>query len=272
MSLKREKKVQRMQGKDMGLLSTALACLCLLMAVSNWSWSIAMALDEEWKLATATCSRDADGSIAIGGACGFGIVYQKGYGEYTAALSSSLFNRGERCGACYEVRCVDHILWCLVGSPSVVVTTTDFCPPNYGLPGDYGGWCNPPREHFEMSYPAFIKIAVPKADIVPIQYRRVSCERKGGIRFTLSGSSCYHQVLITNVGLDGEVFEVKVKGSKTGWIQMGRNWGQNWQCNANLIGQPLSFEITSGSGRRVTSYNAAPADWRFGQTFEGIQL
>lgn len=58
--------MQRMQGKDIGLLGTALACLCLLMAVSNWSWSIAMALDEEWKLATATCSRDADGSVAIG--------------------------------------------------------------------------------------------------------------------------------------------------------------------------------------------------------------
>lgn len=92
------------------------------------------------------------------------------------------------------------------------------------------------------------------------------------MRFTVRGSSYFCQVLITNVGFDGEVAEVKVKGKRTGWIPMGRNWGQNWHCNADLSGQPLSFEVTGSSGRRVTSYNIAPADWRFGQTFEGKQF
>lgn len=87
-------------------------------------------------------------------------------------MSTPLFDRGSTCGGCFELRCVDHILWCLQGSPATVVTVTDFCPPNYGLPGDYGGWCNHPREHFEMSESAFAEIAATQADIVPVQYRR----------------------------------------------------------------------------------------------------
>lgn len=217
-----------------------------------------------------------------------------------------VFNRGSTCGACFEVRCVDHIRWCLQGSPSVVLTATDFCPPNYGLSADYGGWCNFPKHHFEMSEAAFAQIAKTKADIVPIQYRRcclfkkinfnflipthrktiiyfyansgqgyecrVKCERIGGIRFRVTGSSYFYQVLISNVGLDGEVVGVKVKGSRTGWIAMARNWGQNWHCNADLKGQPLSFEVTLSSGLTVTSYNAAPSTWRFGQVFQGKQF
>lgn len=92
------------------------------------------------------------------------------------------------------------------------------------------------------------------------------------MRFAVGGSSHFCQVLITNVGSDGQVVAVKVKGSRTGWIPMGRNWGQYWQCNADLGGQPLSFEVTTSRGRTVTSYGVAPASWQFGQTFQGKQL
>ncbi|GFY94482.1 expansin A20 [Actinidia rufa] len=203
----------------------------------------------DWMSATATYSKQTDASIIIEGACGYGDLHRSSYGKYSAGLSSMLFNRGSTCGGCFEVRCVDHVLWCLHGSPAVILTATDFCPPNYGLPADYGGWCNFPRAHFELSPAAFAEIAETRADIVPIQYRRVKCERIGGMRFTVYGTSSFYQVLITNVGLDGEVVAVKVKGSKTGWIPMGRNWGQNWQCNVNLAGQPLSFEVTTSSGK-----------------------
>jgi hypothetical protein len=100
----------------------------------------------------------------------------------------------------------------------------------------------------------------------------VNCDRAGGIRFTITGGTNFLQVLITNVAADGEVDSLKVKGSKTGWIPMGRNWGQNWQCDADLRGQPLSFEVTEGKGRTITMYNVAPSDWMFAQTFAGKQF
>lgn len=253
---------------QMGILLRLLMAVCFIMMQGD---SI-MAQVSEWKMATATYSKQTDGSIITEGACGYGGLHGSGYGKYSAGVSSMVFNRGSTCGACFEVRCVDHILWCLQGSPSVVLTATDFCPPNYGLSADYGGWCNFPKHHFEMSEAAFAQIAKTKADMVPIQYRRVKCERIGGIRFRVTGSSYFYQVLISNVGLDGEVVGVKVKGSRTGWIAMARNWGQNWQCNADLKGQPLSFEVTLSSGITVTSYNAAPSTWRFGQVFRGKQF
>lgn len=183
----------------MAALQTLLLCLVLL---QTW---VAAVQKEEWKTATATYTMETDGSIINGavltfhlqifffffskilfllitrgllfihvteGACGYGDLHKMTYGKYSAGLSSILFNRGSTCGACYELRCVDHILWCLQGSPSIILTATDFCPPNNGLSADYGGWCNFPKEHFEMSETAFAEIAERKANIVPVQYRR----------------------------------------------------------------------------------------------------
>ncbi|KAK7820125.1 expansin-a13 [Quercus suber] len=205
-------------------------------ATSHYSYSssppgYSTAQPHEWRSARATYYAAADPRDAVGGACGYGDLVKGGYGMATVGLSEVLFERGQICGACFELRCVDDLRWCIPGT-SIILTATNFCAPNYGI----------------------------------------KCRKEAGIRFTIDGSNIFISVLITNVAGAGDIVAVKVKGSRTGWLPMGRNWGQNWHLNADLKNQPLSFEVTGSDGVTVTSYNVAPKNWNFGQTFEGKQF
>lgn len=114
----------------------------------------------------------------IGGACGYGDLFKNGYGKETAAISPVLFMNGKGCGGCYQLMCVDS-KWCITtkggayggyggGSTSVIVTATNLSPPSWLKPSK--GYTS--GVHFDLSVPAFKKIAISQGGIIPIKYRR----------------------------------------------------------------------------------------------------
>ncbi|GLT36242.1 hypothetical protein SLA2020_106340 [Shorea laevis] len=251
----------------LGTVVIFLASLVVAMAYRPLTIGTDASVDGKWYDAHATFYGDMTGRETMQGACGYGNLFEQGYGLETAALSTALFNNGLTCGACFEIMCVNDPQWCIRNAGTIKITATNFCPPDYTKTKDI--WCNPPQKHFDLSMPMFVKLANYKAGIIPIKYRRVLCNKKGGVRFQVNGNPYWTLVLLFNVGGAGDIIDVKVKGSQTGWLQMNRNWGVNWQVGNVLTGQSLSFRVTTSDHKTLWFNNVVPANWKFGQTHDG---
>ncbi|KAK3131404.1 hypothetical protein QOZ80_6AG0505940 [Eleusine coracana subsp. coracana] len=230
----------------------------------------------DWHDGSATFYGDSSGLGAdFGGACGYcanDIVSL--YSTNTAALSTPLFADGNGCGQCYELRCVKSP-WCNPGSPSVVVTGTNLCPPNWYLPSDNGGWCNPPRQHFDMAPPSFLKLAQRVAGIIPVQFRRVPCQRSGGVRFCVQGNSYWLLVYVMNVAGSGDVSDLAVKRygeSEDSYVPASHNWGITYRVFAalgNAKGLVVKMSSYSDPQQTIVVEDAIPAYWTTGLCYQG---
>ncbi|KAM7256109.1 hypothetical protein ACFE04_011850 [Oxalis oulophora] len=240
----------------------------MLLSYGKYSTSAAVFRASNWATAHATFYGDESASATMGGACGYGNLITNGYGTNTAALSTSLFNNGYACGTCYQIKCTQSKS-CYSYTPYITVTATNLCPPNWSQDSNNGGWCNPPRVHFDLAKPAFMKMAEWHAGIVPVMYRRVPCQISGGVKFAFQGNSYWLLVYVMNVGGGGDISGMYVKGSKTGWIQMSHNWGASYQAFGSLGGQALSFKITSYTSKEtIIAWNVAPSSWSVGLTYK----
>ncbi|WP_416974410.1 expansin C-terminal domain-related protein [Streptomyces sp. 4F14] len=206
----------------------------------------------------------ADASGTMGGACGYGNLYDTGFGTNTAAVSADLFNDGLACGRAYKVVCDEQTAApqaCKPGT-SVTVRVTNLAPPLLnGSPALFS--------HFDLAQPAYEQIANTSSRSVPMYYQAVPAVVNGGVRFTINGRSYFNLVLVHNVGGAGAVQAMWVKGSGTNWMSMSRNWGANFQSLSYLNGQSLSFRVQTIDGVTLTFPSVVPANWSFGQTFTG---
>uniref|UniRef100_J3LBL0 Expansin n=2 Tax=Oryza brachyantha TaxID=4533 RepID=J3LBL0_ORYBR len=120
-----------------------------------------------------------------------------------------------------------------------------------------------------MAQPAWEKIGIYRAGIIPVMYQRVPCVKKGGVRFTINGHDHFNLVLVTNVATTGSIksMDVMMGSNSTDWTPMARNWGANWHSLSYLTGQMLSFRVANMDGQTLVFRNVVPSGWTFGQTF-----
>ncbi|EAZ27410.1 hypothetical protein OsJ_11356 [Oryza sativa Japonica Group] len=197
----------------------------------------------DWSPATATFYGGSDGSGTMGGACGYGNLYDQGYGVDNAALSQALFNDGASCGAVLPDR-LRHEQGAAV------------------VQGRHGG-----DRDGDQPVPAQLGAPERRRRVVQTRRGRTStCRSRRGSR-----SACTRPGSCRCCTSGGSVASAWIKGTNTGWIQMSRNWGANWQSLAGLAGQALSFAVTTTGGQYLQFQDVAPAWWQFGQTFSTYQ-
>lgn len=61
---------------------------------------------------------------------------------------------------------------------------------------------------------------------------------------------------------------MQLKPANSDWIPMQQSWGATWYANISDSAQgPLSFRITTSSGKSIEVVNAVPANWAAGAKY-----
>ncbi|XP_021856081.1 putative expansin-B2 [Spinacia oleracea] len=222
-------------------------------------------INSNWSPGGATWYGSPTGAGSNGGACGYSeSVERPPFSAMISAGGSSIYESGEGCGVCYEVKCSENKA---CSGQEVSVTIPDECP---GCPSD--------MPHFDLSGKAFGALAkhgladqLRNDGVVRIQYKRVKCNYPGvavAVKVD-SGSNPYHFASIIEYA-DGEgIKSVKLKQQSGEWMSMQRSWGALWALNAGIVLQPpFSLQLTDAkSGDTLTLYNVIPQGWIPGQTY-----
>ncbi|CAA0808824.1 Expansin-B3 [Striga hermonthica] len=217
-----------------------------------------------WLKGTATWYGDVGGDGSDGGACGYGpLVHVRPYHGRVSAGNAALFQQGMGCGACFKVKCLDPSI-CRRRAISVIIT--DECPP--------GGACSDNQYHFDLSGPAFGRLAIPgMADSirtrgeVPIVFSRTLCKYPGkNIAFHVDeGSTPYWlSILVEFENGEGDIESMSIKQANFGiWQPMRHVWGATWCIDQGPLQGPFSIKLTNGPPNQTTiiAPNVIPRDW-----------
>ncbi|PPD87224.1 hypothetical protein GOBAR_DD15841 [Gossypium barbadense] len=219
--------------------------------------------DLHWHRAVATWYGSPEGDGSDGGACGYGsLVDVKPFRARVGAVSSMLFKKGEGCGACYKVRCLDKSI---CSRRAVTIIITDESPGNYGA--------NIGRPHFDLSGAAFGHMAVHGRNTelrnrgeLPVMYRRTPCKYRGkNIAFHVNSGSNdnWLSLLVEYEDGDGDIGSMHIREANSNdWIEMNHLWGANWCVNRGPLKGPFSVKLTTlSTGRTLSARDVIPRNW-----------
>ncbi|OAY70967.1 Expansin-like A1 [Ananas comosus] len=207
-----------------------------------------------------------------GGACGYGSMATQLNGGYIAAGNPALFRRGNGCGGCYKVRCVDKML-CNSEGVKVILT-------------DSSRRVN--RTELVLSKKGFMAMAqkglahhLMRLKMVHVEYKRIPCEYKNknlSIRVE-EGSRNPKHLTLKFLFQGGQTDIVAVDLAQVGspiWEYMTQRRGPIWSTSRAPTG-PLQLRVvvTGGSsGKWVwAETEVLPAEWEVGKIYDtGVQI
>lgn len=254
---------------------TPLVALALLVAANADSFLEANGYTD-WTPGHATWYGDPYGEGSSGGACGYTELAGTPYGLSVAAGSAIIFQNGQGCGQCYDVKC--SYPSCKQEPTRVVIT--DSCPG--------GTYCSTGEPAFDLSGMAMSNMALPGRDaelrnlgLYDIQYKRVPCYYPNqNIAFKVDpGSSPFWlSFTVEYQGGPGDIQSVEVRQAGSSEFQpVQHNWGANYMLicySGQPFRGPYDVKITAKlNGHVVVAEHVIPEYFLPGGLYESnVQL